>query len=430
MMPVSGVAAAVRCLCTAGLLLLIRSLGPADSWATADDWPQFLGPTRSGISAETGLLPRWPVTGPRVLWRRSLGDGMSGIAVQGAAAVTLFQDAQQQFAICLSTADGSELWRTPLAPRYENAMGHGPRATPTLSAASAFVYTGEGILACLNQSDGRLQWSVNVPESLAGKPSEYGMSCSPLVAGQAVIVHAGTASAAVAAFDRSSGKLLWQAGQGAAGYSSPVLLQLAGRQQVVAFVGTELLSLDPQQGTILWRYPFATDYACNTANPVQLDPASLLISAGENQGSVILQVTADGEQLQVSETWTSPGRDGLLHAEWQTPVLLDGHLYGFDNQGSAGPITHLVCLRLADRTLQWKQARFGKGNLIAADGKLYLTMMSGEVILVSASPRQFTELGRMAVLESTRQAPALSAGRLFVRDHREVVCIDVRNAGG
>lgn len=411
------------------VFLVAMSLSPEIfTGLQADDWPQFLGQKRNGQSAETGLLTRWPAAGPPVLWKRALGVSMSGVAVHGLHAVTLFQDDRQQYVVCLNATDGSEIWRAALAPPFENAMGHGPRATPTISGSDVFAYSGEGILAAVNRDDGKVRWSVNVPVVLGGRPSEYGMSCSPVVHDQAVIVHAGTSTAAVAAFERQSGRLLWQAGTGAAGYASPVVMELAGKSQLLAFVGAGLLSLDPASGSLLWSHPFATDYDCNTANPVQLDAQSVLISAGENHGSVILTVQNDGGQLRPQESWSSTGRESLLRAEWQTPVLVDGHLYAFDNLGSAGPITNLVCIRLSDRRLMWKKDRFGKGNLIAADGKLFVTTMQGEVIVIKASPDAYAEMGRMTLLETTRQAPTLASGRLIVRDHREVVCVDIRES--
>jgi outer membrane protein assembly factor BamB len=152
----------------------------------------------------------------------------------------------------------------------------------------------------------------------------------------------------------------------------------------------------------------------------------VLISAGENHGAVILQVAASAGGLSVKEVWSSLGKDSQLRAEWQTPVVLDGYLYGLDNSGSAGPITNLVCIRLSDRKTVWQKPRFGKSNLILADGRLWMTTMKGELVLVEASPESFRELGRSVVLETTRQAPALSGGRLYVRDDQHVICLDVR----
>lgn len=397
--------------------------------AGAADWPQFLGGQRNGVSDESGLISAWPESGPTIVWRTPLGVSMSGVSISGNRVFTMFQNETNQFVVALNAETGSEVWRSPVAPKYENSMGHGPRATPTVVDGIAYGYSGEGILAALNAADGKLLWSVDVPTSLGGQPSEYGMSCSPLHVGESIVVHAGTPAAAVAAYDRTTGKQIWTAGRGPAGYSSPVAVHLGGRRQVVALTGTGLLGLDPADGKVLWSFEFPTDFNCNTASPVQLDEQTLLISAGEDHGSAILRIAGATDGFTVSEIWKSYGRDSQLRAEWQTPVVVAGYLYGLDNVGGAGPVTHLTCLRLSDRKTMWRKDRFGKSNLIAADGKLFVTTMNGELLIVSADPEKYRELGRAMVMEATRQAPALSDGQLFVSDHREVLCIDARAAG-
>ena len=407
------------------LSLSVVMISLASGLANADDWPQFLGPDRNGVSTETDLIDTWPATGPEVLLRTPLGVSMSGVSVSNGAAFTMFQDETSQYVVCLNAADGKERWRTPVAPKYENAMGHGPRATPTVLDGSIFAFTGEGILVALKAENGTQIWSTNVPILLNGKPNEYGVSCSPLVTGNRVVVHSGTEAAAVAAFGVTDGKLEWQAGRGNAGYSSPVLMSLNGEKQIVSLTATDAIGIDPNSGQELWSFPFPTNYDCNTASPVQLNDQHLLISAGENHGSAILAVETDKDHATAQEVWSSLGKDSQLRAEWQTPVIHDGHMYGLDNQGGAGPITNLVCIRLEDHKTMWQKNRFGKSNLILADGKLFLTTMEGEVVIVEASPKEFHELSRATIMETTRQAPALANGHLFVRDDKEVICIDV-----
>jgi outer membrane protein assembly factor BamB len=412
----------------AAKLGLAATLLLAMGWCSctfADDWPQFLGPQRNGQSAETGLTDTFAASGPKVVWRTALGVSMSGIAVSDGVAFTLFQDDASQFAVALNAETGDEKWRTRLAPAYENAMGNGPRATPTIAAGVAYVYTGEGILAALKCDSGETLWSVNCPKSLGGKPAEYGVACSPLVVGDAVVVQVGSARASVAAFDIGSGKLKWSAGSGTAGYSSPALVPVNGKQQLVAFVGADVLGIAPETGDVLWSYPYQTDYDCNTATAVALGDGQVLVSSGENHGTTILKpASAKGAAPEV--VWQSLGRSSLLRAEWQTPVVIDGYLYGLDNVGSAGPITNLVCLNLADRSHAWRQDRFGKSNLTAADGKLFISTMKGELVIVSATADGFHETARASVLGMTRQAPVIANGRLYLRDDAEVVCIDVR----
>lgn len=411
-------------------LMISVGLSAALSWngtVRGDDWPQFLGANRDGVSKETGLLKKFTAKGPKVLWQTDLGVGMSGISVVGNQVFTLFQDDESQYVVCLNADDGKIAWKTAVGPMYENGMGNGPRATPSVSGETVLVQTGEGILVALKREDGTRLWEVNVPKSLGGEPSEYGMSCSPLVVGKSVIVHAGTENAAIAAFDVVSGKLIWKAGSGKAGYSSPVLKELSSVPQVLAFTASGLTSVDPADGKELWSFPFITDYDCNTANPVTTDDQHVLISAGENHGAVLLNVSKTGAKWSVKDVWTSSGKDSQLRAEWQTPVLHDGHLYGLDNSGSAGPITNLVCIRLSDRKTMWQKTRFGKSNLILADGTLWLTTMEGELVAVAAKPDAFAETGRAKIMETTRQAPAISNGRLFVRDDVRVICFDVNS---
>ena len=116
----------------------------------------------------------------------------------------------------------------------------------------------------------------------------------------------------------------------------------------------------------------------------------------------------------------------LSRSEWQTPILLDGKLYGLDNIGSAGPVTHLTCLEAATGKPVWQQPRFGKANVIAADGKLIFSTMAGELVLVRATPKAFEEIGRQTVLGPTRQAPGMAEGLVYLRDDKEVVCLDLR----
>ena len=386
-------------------------------------WPQFLGPDRTGKSTETGLVDGFGENGPRELWRQPMVGGLSGIAIADGQLLTLAQSEGNQWLVALDAETGKLKWRTPLAPAYENAMGDGPRATPTIESGVAFGYTGEGILTAVDVANGKVAWSVNLPSELKCKPSEYGMSCSPLVHQSAVIAHVGSDAGAVVGVDKKTGKVLWQAGKGAAGYSSPVLMTLAEVKQVVAFVGNQVIGLEPEKGSVLWSFPFETEYNCNTACPVAVNDG-VLISSGENHGSVLLKVTATNNLWQVAPVWESLGSASSLRSEWQTPVLLDGCLYGFDNVGSAGPVAHLACVEAATGKPLWKKLRFGKGNLIAADSKLIISTIDGDVVLVKASKESYQELGRKTIVGFTRQAPVLCNGKLYMRDEAEIVCLD------
>jgi outer membrane protein assembly factor BamB len=388
-------------------------------------WPQFLGANRNGISTETGLIDEFASSGPKVLWRVQGGKGMSGMALDDMQAVTMLERDGQQVVVAFDIKDGTELWSESIADGYRNPMGAGPRATPTIADGSIFVFTGEGILAAFDQKSGKLRWQHNVVADFDGKPAEYGMACSPLVVDGLVVVTAGVEGAAVVAYDVKAGQLAWQTGNDTAGYSSPAVLMVGGRRQIVAFTGQSVMGLDPKTGAELWRYEYLTDFDCNIATPIAVGD-DVFISSGENHGCARLALQPDGDGFEVSEVWTSFGPKSVMRNEWQTSILLDGYLYGMDNVGGAGPITNLNCVDAKTGERVWQQPRFGKGNLIAADGKLYVVTIDGDLVIVRATPERFEELARAEVCEGTRQAPALLDGRLYLRDAKEVICIDLR----
>lgn len=391
----------------------------------AGEWPQFLGPDRNGISAETGLIDSFPATGPKQVWRVPGGVGMSGLAVSRGRVLTTIQAGGKENVVALDAATGKEFWRTPIGPAYENSMGNGTRATPTIAGERVFIYTGDGVLVALNFADGAPLWTEKLVEKLQARQADYGMACSPLVVGSNVIVLVGVQGASIVACDAATGKQTWASGDDPVGYSSPALLNVGGKQQLVAYTGNSVLGLAPDTGAVLWRHGYYTDFYCNTASPVAVD-GNVYVSSGENHGGVMLKLTPAGETFDAAVVWASNGVKSTLRTEWQTAIAKDGHLYGFDNVGAAGPVTHLTCIDAATGQPTWQQTRFGKGNAILADGKLWISTLNGELIVVRATPKAYEELARADIGILTRQAPALSDGLLYVRDDANIACYDVR----
>jgi len=396
------------------------------SIAAGADWPQHLGPSRNGISAEQGLLKRWPSGGPREVWRASGGVGSSGLAIAGNRLVTMVERGDEQLVVALNALSGEQLWETVLGPGYENPQGNGPRGTPTIDGGRVYAFSGDGILLALELSGGKIVWRHDTLQQHQGRPADYGMACSPLVVGDVVIVTIGAPAATVVAYDRESGETVWTAGQSdPPGYSSPALLKVSGKLHTVVFSGEAAMGLASDSGEELWRYPYVTDFGCNIATPLAVN-GGVFLSAGENHGSVLLSLKPEGDRFNVDEVWESQGPKSVLRNEWQTSILLGDFLYGMDNVGGAGPITHLTCIEAATGKRQWQQRRYGKGNLIAADGKLFISTLDGELAVARANPEQYDELGRETILGSTRQAPAIANGLLYLRDNAEIVCLDVR----
>lgn len=413
-------------LLTAACLAYGKQAKKASGIGKSRDWPQILGPDRNGISGETGLMTAWPKDGPSEVWRVAGGVGMSGLAISGSRVYTMVQKAERQWIVCLDAKTGKGIWETDLAPEYRNAMGDGPRGTPAVTGDVVFTFTGEGILAALKTADGSLVWKKDLVKELGGVIADYGMACSPLVVDGRVIVTVGAPQATVVALNGKTGDVAWTSGEESpAGYSSPTILKVAGQQQLVVFHGAGGFGLDPATGKKFWDHAYETNFSCNIATPLAVE-GGIFLSAGENHGSILLSLKPRDGKFEVGEVWSSQGAKSVLRNEWQTSILLDGYLYGFDNVGGAGPITHFTCIDAKNGARKWQQVRFGKGNLIAADGKLFLSTMLGELIVVKANPSKYEELGRKTVVGKTRQAPALAGGLLYLRDDREIVCLDVR----
>jgi outer membrane protein assembly factor BamB len=408
----------------ANLAMIVLLLGAYSSNSYGEDWPQFLGKQRSGISAEKSLLDTFPSAGPTIRWRVPGGVGMSAVVVQDGTAITTWNAEDKQVLVALDAATGKVKWKAELGEAYENSMGDGPRATPTIADGNVYAYSGEGILVAADLKSGQLRWRKNVMEELSSEPSEYGMSCSPLVVGDRVIVHVGGSGAAVAAFAATDGKLLWKSGSGHAGYSSPTIMDISGTQQLVTVTGTAVMGIDPENGKLHWSYPFETDYGCNTASPVLID-GSVFISAGENHGSVLLDVQKNKDKYSISERWKSLEAKSVMRNEWQTSIVIGDYLYGFDNVGAAGPISHFSCIEAKTGKPVWQKSRFGKGNLAYADGKFWLTTIEGELVIARADPKGFEELGRVQLVGKNRQTISIANGYGYLRDDNEVVCVQL-----
>lgn len=446
-----------------GSLLLIASQ------VNADDWPQFLGNDRNGISNESGLIQDWPDDGPKIAWRSKIGTGMSGCSIVGDKLVSMGQDDAGQYVICLNSKDGKEVWKTKISSSYSNEQGHGPRSTPTIDSGFVYAYSGDGKLAKLDLENGRPQWQINVPVKFYGRINDYGVACSPLVTNGQVIVTidsidrkntdqlaelkrlkaaslrrvlndedntpATFATSSTVAVSAKSGEPIWTGvllnREEVAGYSSPMLINYKGNPHAAILTGNHFFLFDILgEGRLVATKKFETDYGCNTANPVILNNEQIFISAGENHGAELLDLTSfkDKKGAILKPVWESLGPKSVMRNEWQTSIRIGDHLYGLDNQGSAGTITNLACINWKTGEQLWKVPRFGKANMVYANDRCWMSNMDGEMIFGKLSVERFEKLGQMKVVDTTRQAPSISNGFLYFRGSDEVVCVDVRKS--
>jgi outer membrane protein assembly factor BamB len=413
----------------ASLFLALFCLSATGAGAEpAGTWPQFLGPNRNGISAETGLNLDWKTKPPKVLWKVPLGSGYSSLAVTGDRLLTMAKRGNRDFVLALNPDTGKEIWAYDLAATYTDRQrqGQGPRATPTIDGNRAYCFHPMGDLACLSIQDGKEIWKINVLEASgaknrAGEYLYWGLSTSPLVEGDLVIMQpGGDKNNSVVAFNKDSGKKVWGAGKEPSTYASPLAIKAGGKRQIVCPTGKAILGLDPAEGEILWRYDFGNkSFDATCATPIWAD-GLLFVSAAYNVGCAALEIVPDGDKLKVKEKWSNKNLLNLF----ATSIVLDGHLYGC--HGDLGRFS-LRCLDLKTGEVKWEQARQDRCSFVAAEGHLFTLGERGTLQLIEANPAKYVRKGEMAgVLTFKAWAmPALAKKRLYLRDEKNVVCIDL-----
>lgn len=386
----------------------------------AADWPQFLGPNRDGSSPETGLLTTWPKEGPKLLWKVEGGDGYSSMAVVGDRAYTLIQRGGDELAVALDVANGQEVWKHRTGPGYKNQYGDGPRSTPTIDGKRVYIQSASGPLVCLDTATGKPVWEVDLLKEFQTENITWGLSASPLVVDDLVLVLPG-AKGGAAALNKETGKVVWKAGTDKAAYASPVLAPAGTAQQAICFTAAGLMAVEPKTGRELWRVPWVTEYDVNIATPLVIGDR-LFVSSGEKVGCALFKLGVQGPPEVV---WQSKGARSVMINYWANAVVHGKHLYGFDGEFNIAP--NFKCVELDTGKAVWSQDRFGFGNLALADGHLWIVTSKGDLVLASATPAGFQEKGRVKLLEPSRYAtvPAIAGRKLFLRDLKHIYCLDI-----
>ncbi len=379
--------------------------------AGATDWPQYRGVSRDGISKETGLLKSWPAEGPKVMWKVPIGEGYSGISVVQGRIYTMDARGSDEFVVCLDAGTGKEIWRFRLDSNFINDQGNGPRAQPTVDENMVYAFGAQGSLYALNASDGTKVWEHN-QKTLEAKIPIWGYASSPLVEGNLLILPVGGAEGnAVVAFDKAKGSIVWKSATDEPGYSSPLAVTVNGVRQIIVFSGTMLLSVSPTDGKVLWKYPWKTDWFVNAAVPIFIPSDKIFISTNYGHGAALLRVRTGG----VDEVWLTKS----MKNHFNSSVLFDGHIYGFDN-------AILTCIDVSTGEEKWQKSGFGKGSLILADGHLIVLSERGQLVLAEATPEEYREKSTMQALQGKCWTqPTLSGGKLYLRNQKEMVCLQI-----
>lgn len=397
--------------------------------AVASDWPQWHGPARDRRIPEGEPLPASLPRDLKPVWKVPVGGGHSSPVVAGGKLLYLDENGQAEVAHCLDVATGSELWQTPFANRYEDEWGAGPRSTPTIDGDRVYVQSCDGEFRCLNLANGKTVWGVNFEKDYGvkflgskaneGTATRRGNNGSGVVDGDAVIVPVGgTLGATLVCFNKLTGKELWRAGNDEAAYSSPLVATIAGVRQVVYLSADALMGVERGTGELLWRIPLNTNAKRHACAPVILGDEIVVNS--HTFGTVCFRIVRDGGGLKAVQAWAN--RD--LKTNLGTASAVDGYLY---NQGAS---KDYICFSAKTGELKWSRPGFGLGrkdysSTIVAGKNLLVLTEDGTLLLLAANPEKYTELGRLQVCGNTWSFPAYADGKLFVRDGRQLACLDL-----
>jgi outer membrane protein assembly factor BamB len=385
------------------------------SSAHAEGWLRWRGPDLTGISRETNWTAKWPRSGPDRVWRAQVGTGFSSVTVGAGRVYTMGNDKNRDTVFCLSESTGKTLWShsyaSPIAPRYYDG---GPSATPTIDGDTVYSLGRQGDLFAFSAESGKILWQKNIAKEIGAEYPEWGYSSSPFVSGEMLVLNVGTAGVAV---NRKTGKLIWQNGKKTSGYSTPIPFTHRGTDCFALFGAKAMYALEVKSGRIVWNHPWKTSWDINVAEPI-IHQGRMFISSGYDRGGALLNITASKPEV----IWENRN----MRNHFNSCVLIDGHLYGFDGNSHRGR-AYLACIDFETGEKKWSDARYGYGSISAADGKLIVLGARGQLAVAEASPESFNPISQAQVLGGLCWTPpVLANSHLYCRNSRgDLVRLDV-----
>ena len=408
------------------LQTLAGMLAAATLQVQAGDWPQFLGPNHNGTTAETILASSWPKDGPPILWQRNVGEGFSGPVASSGKLILFHRLDNKETVECLDAKTGKEIWKSDYPTSYRDDFGfdEGPRATPAIGESRVITFGAEGMLSCWNLESGAKVWSVDTKAQFHAGKGFFGVACSPLLEGNAIIVNiGGKDGAGIVSFDQTTGKVLWRATDDEASYSSPVAATVSSRRQVFVITREALVAVNPSDGKITFRYPFRPpmNASVSAAAPLVIGDV-IFISASYGTGATLLRFREPAPE----KLWST---DDALSCHYATPVVHNGFLYGFDGRADPGmqADSSLRCVELKTGKVRWREGSLKAGTVTLANNQLLVLTEKGELLGAPATPDGFKPTNRAQILPFTVRAhSALANGLFYARSKDKLVCVDLR----
>jgi outer membrane protein assembly factor BamB len=380
-------------------------------------WTDFRGPQRDGVYRQGPISTNWPAKGLPRLWKQPIGGGYASFVIAGNKLFTIEQRRQKEFVVAYDVLTGHELWTHSYDAIFHESMGgDGPRATPTWHEGLLYSLGATGEFRVLDADTGKVKWSRNILADNDAQNLPWGMAASPLIVDEKVIVQpGGSPGKSVVAYQKLTGQAVWKSLDDKQAYTSPMVVTLAGRRQIITATAKRVVGLAVEDGALLWDFPWVTEYDVNSAQPVILDANRFVISAGYGHGSALVEVKPSGTGFTAQAVW----QNNRMKNRFNSSVLLDGYLYGLD-EGI------LSCIDARTGELKWKGGRYGYGQTLLAGSHLVVLTETGDLVLVKATPDKHEELARFeAISGKTWNVPAIADGRLFVRNEEEMACFRI-----
>ncbi|MCI0487931.1 MAG: PQQ-like beta-propeller repeat protein [Blastocatellia bacterium] len=389
---------------------------PGSAAGARSYWTNYRGPDRAGRYDEKAIKTNWSNEGLPLLWRQPVGAGYASFVVAEGRAFTIEQRRRQEVVTAYDIETGREVWTHSWDAEFTETNGDGPRATPTWDEGRIYALGATGELRCLEAKTGKRIWSRNILSENDADNLSWGMAGSPLVVDDKVIVlPGGRKGKSVAAYNKLTGAPLWKSLNDRQAYTSPMLVNLAGKRHILAVTATRAVGVAIEDGSLLWEYPWTTDMGINCSQPVIVDQNRFFISSGYGKGAALVELTASGGRFNTRTVW----QNNLMKNKFNSSVLYNGHIYGLDE-------SILSCMNVETGERKWKGGRYGYGQILLAGDHLIVLTDAGDIVLIKATPERHMEMARFSALEGkTWNYPAIAGGRLLVRNANQMACYNL-----
>jgi outer membrane protein assembly factor BamB len=409
-----------------GTFACVAVMTLAAPWANAQ-WPQWGGKDRN-FAVESGKLSTsWSTDGPKKLWSRPFGSGLSSIVVDGTGAncrlITMYRAGDNEVVESMDCDSGKTIWEhkypAPLPEGMDPQFSKGPNSTPSIAGDRVYSIGIGGIMNCLEKSSGKVIWTIDLEKELGVKGPNFGYSASPLVYKDSVIVSGGGEGHGILSIDAATGKLRWAKQDFENVYSSPLLINVDGEDQIVLLAERKVAGISPNDGELLWSHPHENQFATNISMPVWGPDSMLYVTSGGEAGSRGLKLKKKSDKTEVEEVWAT-----RKMAVGQGNTLRVGDMV-YGSSGGDGPM-FMTAINAKTGALAWRERGFAKSMIVHGDGKLIVLDEDGNLAIAEPTAEALKVVSKAQVLKKPAwTVPTLVGTRLYVRDNEQIMALDL-----